>query len=123
MIEYSRLEPHVIGEITAICKTMLDELDIAREIAQDLRRTEGFGDFESAKQLAAGYARKGAGTPESARERIDQFIENLTALRDAFASGGQAFIDANSDWAQRLRAMEEQSFPQASALSTDPASG
>ncbi|MEE2031335.1 hypothetical protein [Rhodococcus chondri] len=109
MADFVRLDPPVIGEIVAICNTMLAELVAASEIGDRLSQTHGFGDFESAKQLAAGYARKGAGTPESARERIDQFIENLTALRDAFSSGGADFLDANSEWAQRLNTMGTES--------------
>jgi hypothetical protein len=121
--DFVRLDSRVVDEIVAICNTMLVELVAASEVVERLNQTHGFGDFESARQLAAGYARKGAGTPESARERIDQFIENLTALRDAFATGGDAFLDANSEWARRLSAMEAQSYPQTSALSTDPTSG
>lgn len=106
MVEFVRLEPGVIDEIVAICNTMLDELTITRDIADGLSETHGFGDCESARQLAAGYARKASGTPESARERIDQFIATLTDLRDAFASGGEAFLDAEFDWARQLRSAE-----------------
>ncbi|MFI6756058.1 hypothetical protein ACIBF4_13730 [Rhodococcus coprophilus] len=101
-----RLEPHVIEELVTICNTMLTSLEEARDAAHDLVRTEGFGDCESARQLAAGYARKASGTPESARERIDQFIATLTDLRDAFATGGEAFLDAEFDWARQLRSAE-----------------
>jgi len=96
----------VIDEIVAICNTMLAELEKAKEAVHDLSQTHGFGDFVSAQQLATGYARKAAGTPASARERIDQFIETLTSLRDAFASGGEAFLDAEFDWARQVQAME-----------------
>ena len=106
MSEFVRLEPHVIDEIVGICNTVLAELEEARRISSRLDAAEGFGDFESAKQLAAGYARKGAGTPESARERVDQFIEALTQLRDAFASGGEAFLEAEFDWARKLQAID-----------------
>ncbi|MFD6857582.1 hypothetical protein ACFWCF_09590 [Rhodococcus sp. NPDC060090] len=103
MSEFVRLEPRVIDEIVAICNTTLAELREAKEITSRLSNAHGFGDFESAKQLAAGYARKGAGTPESARERVEQFIEAFTQLRDAFASGGEAFLDAQFDWARQLQ--------------------
>ncbi len=106
MAEFVRLDPQVIQEIVAICDTMLDELSSVAYIADGLIETHGFGDCESARQLAAGYARKAAGTPESARERIDQFIATLTDLRDAFASGGDAFLEAEFDWARRLGAMQ-----------------
>ena len=106
MSHFVRLDPHVIEEIVAMCNTMLHELGLARAQSDALTRTEGFGDCESARQLAAGYARKAAGTPESARERIDQFIATLTDLRDAFASGGDAFLEAEFDWARRLGAMQ-----------------
>ncbi|NME80315.1 hypothetical protein [Rhodococcus sp. 105337] len=106
MAEFVRLDPDVVDEIVAICNTMLKELIATRETANRLLETRGFGDLESARQLADGYARKAAGTPESARERIDQFIATLTDLRDAFASGGEAFLEAEFDWARQLRGME-----------------
>ncbi|WP_330153008.1 hypothetical protein [Rhodococcus chondri] len=81
---------------------MLEELVEARNIAQGLAEAKGFGAFDSAQQLQNGFAVKGAGTPSSALERIQQFTEALTSLRDAFASGGEAFLDAESDWARRL---------------------
>lgn len=106
MAEFVRLDPDVVDEIVAICNTMLKELIATRETANRLLETRGFGDLESARQLADGYARKAAGTPESARERIDQFIATLTDLRDAFASGGEGFLEAEFDWARQLREME-----------------
>ena len=106
MSEFVRLEPQVIEEIVAICQTAIEALEAARIIADGLTRTQGFGDFESAKQLAAGYARKAAGTPESAQERVDQFIDAFTQLRDAFASGGEAFLEAEFDWVRQLQTID-----------------
>lgn len=106
MSEFVRLEPPVIAEIVAICDTMLTELESSRARAKNLVFTHGFGDLESARQLAAGYNRKASGTPESARERIEQFIETLTQLRDAFAAGGEAFLDTQFDWARALDTLD-----------------
>ncbi|UYP20179.1 hypothetical protein OED52_06450 [Rhodococcus sp. Z13] len=105
MNDIVRLEPHVVDEIVRLCNIMLAELRDAARVSEKLTVTEGFGDFESAKQLAAGYRRKAAGTPESAKERVEQFIEALTELRDAFAAGGEAFLDTNSEWARRIGAI------------------
>lgn len=102
MNDFVRLEPEVIEEILRICDVMLRELEESANTATRLGRAEGFGDLESAKQLAAGFARKGAGTPESAVERVDQFIAALSKLRDAFASGGEAFLDTEFEWARQL---------------------
>ncbi|WP_442971544.1 hypothetical protein [Rhodococcus sp. HS-D2] len=88
---------------------MISEMEAARKNANNLTRTDGFGDFESAQQLAAGYRRKAAGTPESAKERVEQFIHALTQLRDAFATGGEAFRDTESDWARQLAATDPDS--------------
>jgi hypothetical protein len=102
MFETTRLEPEVIGEIVRICDVMLEEFRSSARITEKLSITDGFGDFDSAQQLAAGYRRKAAGTPESAKERVEQFIDALTQLRDAFATGGEAFLDTESDWACQL---------------------
>lgn len=106
MGDFVRLEPHVIDEIVAICDQTIVTLKAAREVANNLTDTQGFGEFESAQQLAAGYARKAAGTPESAQERVDQFIDAFTQLRDAFAAGGEAFLEAEFDWVRRLQAID-----------------
>ena len=100
--DFTRLEPQVLDEILRICKVMLDEFDESRVTARKLLNVHGFGDLASAQQLADGYRRKAAGTPESAIERVEQFIGALTQLRDAFATGGEAFLDTESDWAHQL---------------------
>ncbi|APE08414.1 hypothetical protein BO226_03575 [Rhodococcus sp. 2G] len=106
---FTRLEPHVVNEILRICMVMLDEFDESQETARRLLNVEGFGDFASAQQLAAGYKRKASGTPESAVERIEQFTRALTQLRDAFATGGEVFLDTESDWARQLAATDPDS--------------
>ncbi|UYP20177.1 hypothetical protein OED52_06440 [Rhodococcus sp. Z13] len=106
MVDFVRLEPSVVDQVVRICGAMLTELEDARRQAHRLSRTEGFGEFESAKQLAAGYRRKASGTPESAVERVEQFIDALTQLRDAFAAGGEAFLDTNSELARQLGAID-----------------
>ncbi|UTT49855.1 hypothetical protein [Rhodococcus gordoniae] len=99
---FTRLEPQVVDEILRICKVMLDEFDQSQETARRLLNVDGFGGFASAQQLAAGYKRKASGTSESAVERIEQFTLALLQLRDAFATGGEAFLDTESDWARQL---------------------
>lgn len=102
MTDFVRLEQDVIDEIVRVCDVMLDEFTSIRESVDRLSDTRGFGDLESAQQLAAGYRRKAAGTPESARERVEQYIDALTRIRDAFASGGEAFLEAEFEWARQL---------------------
>jgi hypothetical protein len=109
MGEFVRLEPQVIEEIVALCQTAIDALRDARITTDSLTDTQGFGEFESAKQLAAGYAKKASGTPESAQERVDQFIDAFTQLQHAFASGGEAFLEAEFDWVRRLQAIDTSS--------------
>ncbi|WP_064257351.1 hypothetical protein RBB84_03355 [Rhodococcus sp. D-6] len=109
MPDFTRLEPHVIDEILQICNVMLDEFETATRTASRLTAVHGFGDFDSAQQLAAGYRRKASGTPESAMERIEQFSQALKQLRDAFATGGEALLDTESDWARQLAATDPDS--------------
>ncbi|MGW5286084.1 hypothetical protein [Rhodococcus pyridinivorans] len=102
MSDFARLEPHVVDEIVRICEVMFREFEDAQTTAAKLPDVRGFGDFASAQQLAAGYRRKASGTPESAIERIEQFTLVLAQLRDAFATGGEAFLDTEADWARQL---------------------
>lgn len=109
---FVRLDHDVAEEIVRICDVMLAELESARATTRKLVFTDGFGDFDSAQQLAAGYRRKAAGTPESAKERVEQFIDSLTRLRDAFAGGGEAFLDTELDWSRQLGTLDaEQPHP------------
>lgn len=109
--EFVTLKPEVIGEIAAICDIMIVELRSSLELAHDLGSVRNFGDLESAKQLAAGYARKGRGTTESAHERVRQFLAVLTEIRDAFAAGGEGFLDAQFEWARLLAAADPDETP------------
>lgn len=111
MNDFARLDPHVVDEIVRICMVMLREFKDTEATAAKLLDVRGFGDFVSAQQLAAGYRRKAAGRPESAVERIQQFTDALLQLRDAFATGGEAFLDTESDWARQLAATDPDSGP------------
>ncbi len=42
-------------------------------------------------------------------ERIEQFSQALKQLPDAFATGGEAFLDTESDWARQLAATDPDS--------------
>lgn len=107
-MSFTRLDPETVEQIVAICNSMLRDLEKSAVLAQHLGEPRDFGELESARQLSAGFARKGAGTPESARERMDQFIAALTELRDAFATGGEAFLGAQFEWARRLAATDQE---------------
>ncbi|MDV6295838.1 MULTISPECIES: hypothetical protein [Rhodococcus] len=102
MSEALRLDPHTIDEIVAICDTMLATLSDAIDNSEDLAKVGSFGGFESAEQLRQGFLTKARGTPESAYERLTQFHEVLSRMRDTFAAGGQGFLDADYDWARQL---------------------
>lgn len=107
MTEFTSLDPQLVDEIVALCDTMLADMNRARKQAEKLAEAGEFGELESAKQLAAGYRRKARGTPESAFERMDQFIAALTDIRDAFASGGAAFLDEQFEWARRIASVSK----------------
>lgn len=51
----TRLESDAVTEIVRVCDVMLDELRSAARVAEKLAFVDGFGDFDSAQQLAAGY--------------------------------------------------------------------
>ncbi|MGW4580118.1 hypothetical protein ACWELP_15630 [Rhodococcus aetherivorans] len=97
-----RLAPHTIDEIVALCDSMLAILGEAIVRSEDLTRAGNFGGFESAEALRQGFLTKARGTPESAYERLTQFHEVLSRMRDTFAAGGQGFLDADYDWARQL---------------------
>ncbi|MFD5810612.1 hypothetical protein [Rhodococcus aetherivorans] len=97
-----RLDPQTIEEIVAICETMLANLRHAIDRTDELTAVGSFGGFESAEQLRQGFLTKARGTPTSAYERLTQFHEVLSRMRDTFAAGGQGFLDADYDWARQL---------------------
>ena len=93
MSDFVRLETDVVDEIVRICNVMLVEFHQSKAATDSLLFVDGFGDFDSAQQHAAGYRRKDEGTPKTARERVDQFIDAHTRLRDAIATGGEAVLE------------------------------
>ncbi|AUM18696.1 MULTISPECIES: hypothetical protein [Rhodococcus] len=97
-----RLDPHTIDEIVAVCDNLLAILRHAIDRTDELTAVGSFGGFESAEQLRRGFLIKARGTPESAYERLTQFHEVLTRMRETFAAGGQGFLDAEYDWVRRL---------------------
>ena len=102
MGEFVQLDPAAIDELVRICNTIIAELKSAQSVAKTLDKPEGFGDLDSARQLAAGFGRKAMGTPASAYERLQQFIDAYAELRDAFAGGGEAFLTEQFEIAQRI---------------------
>jgi len=97
-----KLDPAAIDELVGICNTIIEQLRESQRLTETLAEPKGFGDFDSARQLAAGFGRKAMGTPASAYERLQQFIDAYAELRDAFAGGGEAFLTEQFEIAQRI---------------------
>ncbi|KOS53896.1 hypothetical protein [Rhodococcus rhodochrous] len=107
MAEGLRLDPQTIDEIVALCDTMLETLREAAQQASELADAPSFGGFASAQALRAGFVRKARGTPASLYERLEQYQAVLTDMRTTFAAGGEGFLAAEYDWAERLRAANQ----------------
>ena len=54
MSDFVRLETDVVDEIVRICNVMLVEFHQSKAATDSLLFTDGFGDFDSAQQPAAG---------------------------------------------------------------------
>jgi len=104
--DFVKLDPAAIEELVGICNEIITELEVAREKTRYLAEPKGFGDFESARQLAAGFGRKAVGHPAAAYERFGQFIEAYSQLRDAIKGGGEAFLGEEFEFVRRLRSAE-----------------
>ncbi|WP_416063217.1 hypothetical protein [Rhodococcus indonesiensis] len=108
MAEELRLDPQAIDEIVELCDTMLGTLREAARQAGNLADAPSFGGFASAQALRAGFVRKARGTPASLYERLEQFQAVLSDMRATFAAGGDGFLAAEYDWAERLRAANQE---------------
>ncbi|OUS93466.1 hypothetical protein CA951_23670 [Rhodococcus sp. NCIMB 12038] len=103
-----RLEDDAIEKCVGVCNTMLEQLDDAVMLADRLRFVSGFGGFDSAQELQAGYTRKFTGDGGSVHERLNQFRDAITLMRDTFLAGGDAFADADSAIGNAIVAIREQ---------------
>jgi len=56
--DFVKLDLAAIEELVGICDEIITELEAAQKRARSLADPKGFGDFESARQLAAGFGRK-----------------------------------------------------------------
>ncbi|RVW03360.1 hypothetical protein EF834_09455 [Rhodococcus spongiicola] len=97
------LEPEAIEQCVRICDRMLDSLDDAIKEAQGLHNVGGFGDFQIAHQLAAGYTRKA----ETVDQRLRDYRAVILAMREAFAAGGEAFADTDGQLARALGSLDQ----------------
>ncbi|WP_072688866.1 hypothetical protein [Rhodococcus marinonascens] len=97
-----RLEPGAIEQCVRVCDQMLDSIDDALWEANRLQDVDGFGDFRIGDQLAAGYTRKAV----TVIERLKDHRAVIVAMREAFASGGDAFADTDGQFAQTLGSLD-----------------
>ncbi|AOW92121.1 hypothetical protein BFN03_03800 [Rhodococcus sp. WMMA185] len=99
-----RLEPEAIEQCVRVCDQMLDSIDNALREANGLQNVSGFGDFRIGHQLEAGYKRKG----ETVIQRLKEYQAVIVAMREAFASGGEAFADTDGQFARVLNSLDPQ---------------
>ncbi|EOM77014.1 hypothetical protein DW322_06405 [Rhodococcus rhodnii] len=96
-----RLDEGTIEKCVAHCDDMLDKLVDARSLTRTLEIGSAFGGFVSSHQLAAGYNAKANETSEC----LDRFIDAVTAMREAFVAGGEAYADTDSSVSTKLRSI------------------
>ncbi|QNG20186.1 hypothetical protein G4H71_13470 [Rhodococcus triatomae] len=97
-----RLDEGAIEELVGMCDAILANVRTAMRQAAGLNLAGGFGGFDSAKQLEAGYKRKGADGEDSVHARLAEFEEAIVAMRDAFEAGGDAYADQESVVMQKI---------------------
>lgn len=94
-----RLSTEAIDECVKACDELIDGLRVQQHQARSLQYLSGFGSLGSAQQLKAGFERKG----HELYDRLEQFIEVATRMRDNFAAGGTGFEQMEQEFAQTLR--------------------
>lgn len=96
------LEPEAIDQCVRVCDQMLDMITDAMRESDHLGRIGGFGGFRIGQQLQAGYEAKAV----TVVNRLYEYETAVLAMREAFASGGEAFADTEGQFAQALAVLE-----------------
>ena len=97
-----RLDEGAIEELVGMCDAILTNVRTAKGQARILNLAGGFGGFDSAKQLEAGYKRKAVDGEDSVQARLTEFEEAIIAMREAFEAGGDAYADQESVVMQKI---------------------
>ncbi|NLE80732.1 MAG: hypothetical protein GX610_14345 [Rhodococcus sp.] len=97
-----RLDDDAIEQCVAVCDEMLDSIRTSMIAARKIDKVSGFGGFRIGQQLTAGYTAKA----EQVRERLGQYETVILAMREAFASGGEAFADTDGNFARAMADFE-----------------
>lgn len=97
-----RLDAGAIEELTGLCQKVLDNLSKSISVADGLSVVEGFGGFDSSRQLQDGYRLKASGGDASIRERLDELTGAVMSVMEAIQAGGDAFADEDSQVMQQI---------------------
>ncbi|MDG3011425.1 hypothetical protein G4X40_14845 [Rhodococcus sp. D2-41] len=99
-----RLSRETIDECVKACDELIDGLRVQQHKARSLQYLSGFGSLDSAQQLKAGFERKG----HELYDRLEQFIEAATRMRNNFAAGGVGFEQMEQEFSQALRGIDRE---------------
>ncbi|WP_225728616.1 MULTISPECIES: hypothetical protein [unclassified Nocardia] len=96
-------EEAAVREAVALYDRMITGLHAARERLQKATQASGFGGFESAQQLQAGFSNKAA----EGMIAINHLIEGAMRLQEAYLRAGNLITEADQIHADALRFAEK----------------
>lgn len=101
-----KLDPGVAADCVAACEGLINDLKGLERLAVAAQRAEGFGGFDSGRELAEMYGKKGIGGVDAIDDILRQHRVVVSLIRDTISASVTrvgAQDDANS---QQISAIE-----------------
>ncbi|WP_280496531.1 hypothetical protein [Nocardia farcinica] len=97
-----RFDPEAARRCAQLYEQQADRLVHLRERLESVAHVQGFGGFESARQLQAGFGHKA----RDAAALLDHYIEAAYRMKEAYLISAGLYEEADAAHAAALRAVE-----------------
>lgn len=97
-----RMEEGIATQLAGRCNAFIDRLDEMLRTADHLGTLSGFGKLRTAEALRDKLARKGAGAPDSATNRLQAAIDIVSLMKETFELAGRQIEETDQSTSSAL---------------------
>lgn len=97
-----RMEEGIATQLAGRCNAFIDRLDEMLRTADHLGTLSGFGKLRTAEALRDKLARKGAGDPDSATNRLQAAIDIVSLMKETFELAGRRIEETDQSTSSAL---------------------
>ena len=101
-----KLDPGVAADCVAACEDLINNLKSLERLAVAAQRPEGFGGFDSGRELAAMYGKKGIGGVDAIDGILRQHRVVVGLIRDTIRASVASVGSQDDTNAQRISGLQ-----------------